>query len=302
MVSRGVRQTRRAPAASTDEAPARSPTGGSGRLYVVGTPIGNLSDITQRAVDVLKSVPIVACEDTRRSRALLSHIDAAPDRLVALHDHNETSATAHVLACLGSGDDVALIADAGTPLVSDPGFELVRRAWQAGVVVTPVPGPSAVTAAVAVSPVAMNRFCFEGFLPSRSAARGKVLTRMLASDVAVVFFETPHRMRDTLTQLVGLGAGTRSLLVCRELTKLHETTTFATVDELLNETVLDRGEFVCILSPGAEPVDRDASDAVVDVLAAELPAAQAARLAAKITGRPRSALYERAVSKRAPGE
>ncbi len=280
----------------------RTPAG-TAKLYIVATPIGNLQDITQRAVDVLKSVATVACEDTRRSRKLLSHVGAAPRRLVALHDHNETSATTAILETLEAGERVALIADAGTPLISDPGFELVRRAWQAGISVVPVPGPSAVAAAVAVSPVAVNRFHFEGFLPARAAARREVLARLLASEVAVVFFEAPHRLRDTLEDLKDLSGGGRSVLICRELTKLHETITFGTVDELLiADTVLDRGEFVCILGPALEAAPRDEGEAVVDVLSAELPAAQAARLASKITGLPRRGLYARAVSKRSPTE
>lgn len=276
----------------------RIPPPGAARLYIVATPIGNLQDITQRAVDVLKSVVTVACEDTRRSRNLLSHIGAAP-RLVALHDHNEAQATAAVLGHLEAGEDVALIADAGTPLISDPGYELVLGARRAGIDVISVPGPSAVSAAVAVSPVAVNRFRFEGFLPAKVAARREALTRLLASDVAVVFFETPHRLRDTLQDLKDLDGGERRVFVCRELTKLHETTCFATVDELLaSDTVLDRGEFVCILSPDPESSRPDDGDAVVDVLSDELPAAQAARLASRITGQPRRRLYARAVSKR----
>ena len=280
-----------------------TPPAGTPKLYIVATPIGNLQDITQRAVDVLKSVATVACEDTRRSRKLLSHLGAAPKRLMSLHDHNEASATSAVLACLHAGEDVALIADAGTPLISDPGFELVRRAWQAGIAVIPVPGASAVAAAVAISPVAVSRFHFEGFLPARTAARREVLSRLLASDVAVVFFEAPHRLRDTLEDLKDLNGGGRRVLICRELTKLHETITFGTIDELLAaDTVLDRGEFVCILSPEPEATPHDEGQAIVDVLSAELPAAQAARLASKITGLPRRRLYARAVSKRRPTE
>ena len=273
-----------------------------GRLYVVATPIGNLSDITLRAVEILKSVPIVACEDTRRSRTLLAHVGASP-QLLTLHDHNETAASAGLVERLSLGEDAALICDAGTPLVCDPGFELVRLAWRSGIVVTPVPGASAVTAAIAASPIPVNRFRFEGFLPAKPARRREALARLLASDVAVVFFEAPHRLRDTLSDLVGLGGGSRRLLLGRELTKRYETMHCAKVVELLDtSTVLDRGEFVCILAPGAPASAPAFAEAVVAVLAADLPAGQAARLAARITGRPRRELYQRALSLRAARE
>ncbi|MDE0038578.1 MAG: 16S rRNA (cytidine(1402)-2'-O)-methyltransferase [Gammaproteobacteria bacterium] len=278
-----------------------APPSRQARLYIVATPIGNLADITQRAVNVLKSVPVVACEDTRRSRVLLAHIGATPRRLVALHDHNEAPASAQIIEYLGSGQDVALITDAGTPTVSDPGFELVRLAWEAGITVTPVPGPSAVIAAVAASPIPVNRFRFEGFLPAKAAARREALGALLASDVAVVFFETPHRLRESLSDLVDLGGGDRSLLLCRELTKLHETLTVGTVADLLDSpTVMDRGEFACILTPASAPDESRSAPAVMDILAAELPPGQAARLAARITGASRGSLYERAIRAAAP--
>lgn len=265
-------------------------------LYVVATPIGNLADITLRAVDVLKTVPVVACEDTRRSRILLAHIGAAPERVVALHDHNERQASARIMADLRAGRDVALVSDAGTPTVSDPGFVLVRSAWDAGVKVITVPGASAVTAAVAASPISVNRFRFEGFVPAAATARRKALTAFLASDVAVVFFEAPHRLRATLTQLVELGGGQRPLLLCRELTKLHETLSAGTVADMVDgSTTLDKGEFVCVLGAAPEPEHRASEQLVIDVLAAELPPGQAARLAAKITGGSRRSLYGRAV-------
>ena len=266
---------------------------------MVATPIGNLADITQRAVNVLKSVPVVACEDTRRSRVLLAHIGATPARLLSLHDHNETAMSERIMAYLDAGEDVALISDAGTPTVSDPGFELVRLAWKTGVVVTPVPGPSAVLAAVAASPIPVNRFRFEGFLPAKARARREALAAILPADVAVVFFEAPHRLRETLADLADLGAGERPLLVCRELTKLHETLTVGTVDGLFDsQTVMDRGELACILAPAPESRESMPEHTVVDVLAAELPPGQAARLAAKITGASRRSLYERAIAGR----
>ena len=268
----------------------------AGRLYVVATPIGNLADITARAIDVLKSVRVVACEDTRRSRPLLAHVGAAPAHVFALHAHNEARASEQVLKHLADGDDVALLSDAGTPLVSDPGFELVRLAWRRGVAVTPVPGPSAITAALAASPIAANRFRFEGFLPAKGAGRRAALARLLRSDVPVVFFEAPRRLRTALAELVELGGGARPLLLCRELTKRFETIRWGTVTTLLAESEeLPKGEFVCILDAAEEAPPTDA-EIVLRVLAAELPAALAAKLTAKITGVHRRDLYELAIS------
>ena len=273
----------------------------AGRLYIVATPIGNLADLTARAADILKSVSVIACEDTRRTAGLLAHIGASPDRLTALHDHNETGASARLIGLLRADTDVALVADAGTPLVSDPGFELVRAAWRHGVPVTPVPGCSAIAAAVAASPIPVDRFRFEGFLPAKVAARRRTLARLLALDVATVFFEAPHRMRETLADLAELGAASRSMLICRELTKRFETLSFATVGELLDgATVLDRGEFTCVLAPAPAAATAPTAELVIETLASELAPGQAARLAAKITGRPRAELYDRAVSIR-PG-
>lgn len=271
-----------------------------GRLYVVATPIGNLSDMTPRALQTLRSVAIVACEDTRRAKTLLTRFGVAPGELVALHDHNEDAASERVLARVLAGDSAALISDAGTPLVSDPGFALVRRAWREGVGVTPVPGASAVTAAVASSPIAANRFLFEGFLPAKAEARRKRLAELLRSEVAVVFFEAPHRLPDTLKALVALGGGSRPLLLCRELTKRYETIRFATAAEHLAGMDTPRGEFCCVLEGTTAPQCRFDADDVLRALAAELPAGQAARLAARITGQPRAALFQRLLSLRQP--
>ncbi len=274
----------------------------AGRLYIVATPIGNLGDVTLRSTDILKAVPIVACEHTRRTRALLAHIGAAPGSLVRLDDHSEERATERLVAELDRGTDVALVSDAGTPLISDPGFELVRTAWRHGIPITPVPGCSAITAALAASPIPINRFRFEGFLPARPAARRDALERLLVEDAAVVFFEAPHRMRDALRDLAESGAGGRSLLICRELTKRFETLSFGTVDEILENgsIVLDRGEFTCVLAPARGSDDGGDANAeaakVVKALAAELPPAQAARLASRITGRPRAELYDLALA------
>ena len=272
----------------------------AGRLYIVATPIGNLGDLTARSIETLRDVPIIACEHTRRSGTLLAHVGATPDRLVALHAHNEEAATAGLLDELLGGKDVALVSDAGTPLVSDPGFALVRAAWGHGIPVTPVPGCSAVLAALAASPIPVNRFRFEGFLPAKRAPRRDLLKRLLDADVAIVFFEAPHRMRNTLRDLGECGAGDRSLLICRELTKRFETLSFGTVDELLNDLVVYRGEFTCVLAPAAPDPDDDSVQAdavaVLEALCKELPPAQAARLAARITGRSRTELYDVAVT------
>ena len=263
-----------------------------GRLYVVATPIGNLQDVTIRAAEVLETTPVVACEDTRRSAKLLASIGVKPGVLLALHDHNEAEASARALGYLRTGRSVALVTDAGTPLICDPGFELVRKAWAAGIGVTPVPGVSAITAALAACPIPAERFRFEGFLPAKAAARRRALADLVGADVAVVFFEAPHRLRETLADLLALGAGERPLLIGRELTKRHETIDVATVAEHLERAGSPRGEFCCVLAAAARR-PASAVDVVLEALASELPPGQAARLAARITGQSKAALYQR---------
>ena len=268
----------------------------TGCLFVVATPIGNLSDITARAVDALKNVEIVACEDTRRCRTLLRHVGAVPMELVSLHDHNETAASRRVLERLKSGSDVALVSDAGTPLLSDPGFELVRLAFDGGIRVVPVPGVSAVTAAVSASPIAANRFTFEGFLPARSQRRRELLSSMLARREATVFFEAPHRIVDTLADLLDLGAANREIVVCRELTKMFETIVHGTVASVADRIETPRGEYVCILAGSDEESPLLPGGEVLGVLLEELPPSRAARLAARLTGADRAELYRQAVA------
>lgn len=269
----------------------------AGRLYVVATPIGNLADISGRAVSVLRSVSLIACEDTRRTGRLLAHLGVSPPELAALHDHNERDVAGSVLERLEAAEDVALVSDAGTPLVSDPGFVLVREAWSRGIDVVPVPGASAITSAVSISPIPTGRFRFEGFLPARATARDAVLTRLLTADVAVVFLESPRRIRATLAAIEAHGGGMRDILLCRELTKLHESATLGVVSEFVAkpDRVREQGEFVCVLAPGpaAEP---DSASILLDALLTELAPARAARVAARITGRPRSELYALAMT------
>ena len=268
----------------------------TGCLFVVAIPIGNLSDITARAVDALKAVEIVACEDTRRCRTLLRHIGAAPGQLISLHDRNETASSRRVLEHLMAGADVALVSDAGTPLLSDPGFELVRLAFAEDIRVTPVPGVSAVTAAVSTSPIAANRFTFEGFLPPRRQRRREVLSSMLARRESTVFFEAPHRIVDTFNDLLELGAARREIVVCRELTKMFETIVHGTVASVAEAMVTPKGEFVCILDGCGDAYSPLSGEEVLRVLLEELPPSRAARVAARLTGADRSALYRRAIA------
>ena len=265
----------------------------------MATPIGNLEDITLRAVNVLKTVPIVAAEDTRRSRHLLTHLGASPERILSLHDHNESARTGVIVGILEDGSDVALVSDAGTPLVSDPGFELVRTAHAAGIEVVPIPGPSALMAAVSVSPLPVDRFFFEGFLPSRRAQRRRRLAELDDLGVSVVFFESPRRMRDTLDDLGEVLGWDREVVVAKELTKIHERIESGTVRALaeLGDGLLGKGEFVCVVPRASEGVAvlGPAVRHLMQVLCEELPPAQAARLAAKATRVQRSELYDYAM-------
>lgn len=282
--------------------------GETGSLFVVATPIGNLEDLSRRAERVLSEVAIIACEDTRRTRRLLSAIGAQRAKLIALHDHNERDQAPAIIETLLAGDDVALVSDAGTPLVSDPGFILLRAAFDAGIRLVPIPGPSAVLAAIAVSPLPVNRFLFEGFLPAKSAQRKERLRSWLGRDFATVFFETPHRVTAMLADLVALGAGDREVVVCRELTKIHEEILVAPVAALAGK-IEERGEFVVILPPlrassteATDPLPAQVpTDRLLEVLKDELPLGTAARLAARLVDRPRRELYAAMVS-RSTGE
>ena len=272
---------------------------GAGVLHVVATPIGHLDDISRRAADVLGSVAMIAAEDTRRTLKLLSALGLSAPKMLALHEHNEEQAADRVLAMLCSGGTVALVSDAGTPLLSDPGFVLVSRCFEAGIPVRPVPGPSAVAAALSVCPLPASGSRFIGFLPAREGARRKRLAGLLAGGEPVVFFEAPHRLRRTLTMLHEL-EGRRRLFVAREMTKRFETYLAGTPESLIrrmDQAEQWRGEMVCVLEGGAasraagaaDPADRQR---LMDILSAELAPAQAARLGAQILGVRKSELYD----------
>ena len=270
----------------------------AGVLYVVATPIGNLQDLSARALHVLQSVPLIAAEDTRHSKKLLAHYGIGT-RQMALHEHNERGITASLLRHLAAGEDMALVSDAGTPLISDPGFYLVRAAREANVRVVPVPGASALIAALSVAGLPSDRFLFEGFLPSKQAARQQRLQALAAVTVTLVIYESSHRICASLCDMVDCLGGSREATVARELTKTFETILHGSLDELLQRVESDadqqKGEFV-VLIHGAQARERSAVDAetlrMLEVLLAELPLKQAAGLVAKISGLSKNVLYE----------
>ena len=269
----------------------------SGTLYVVATPIGNLDDLTPRARQTLASVDLVAAEDTRHTRGLLSHIGADP-ALMALHEHNEERAVHGVIEALENGKDVALVSDAGTPLVSDPGYRLVRAAHEQAIRVVPVPGASAVTAALSVAGLPTDRFCFEGFAPSRRAARRKWLAALAAEPRTLVLYESVHRIGDCLADLVDIFGAEREAFIGRELTKLHEQCVHASLGALqrLHDEgeIVGKGEFVVVIAGTATRPSPDVdADRLVELLAAHLGPRDVARIVAELTGEKKNALYQR---------
>jgi 16S rRNA (cytidine1402-2'-O)-methyltransferase len=268
-----------------------------GRLHVVATPIGNLADLSARARAVLEGADLIAAEDTRHTAVLLKACGIRTP-LVSLHEHNESGRVPELLARLEAGASIALVSDAGTPLLSDPGYELVQRAAAAGISVHTVPGPSAVTAALSVAGLPTDRFCFEGFLPSRAAERRTALAALAHEERTLVFFEAPHRIQATLEDMaVELGDG-RQAVVARELTKAHESVYRGTLRELAARAAQDhdfsRGEITVVVhgaARGAAAVDERQLRRTVDVLSKELPPGRAAALAAQLTGASRSAAY-----------
>ena len=268
-----------------------------GRLQVVATPIGNLADLSARAREALSSADVIAAEDTRRTRVLLRAIGIAKP-LVSLHEHNESQRTPELLARLAAGETIALVSDAGTPLLSDPGLELVQRAARAGFEVHAIPGPSAITSALAVAGLPTDRFCFEGFLPSRERERRTALAALAHEPRTLVFFEAPHRILRTLADMAAeFGAG-RPAAVARELTKAHETIYRGTLQELLAraqaEENFQRGEITIVVHGATAPtagVDGQLLRRTVELLAQELPPGRVAAIAAQLTGATRAAAY-----------
>jgi 16S rRNA (cytidine1402-2'-O)-methyltransferase len=273
-------------------------------LYVVATPIGNLEDISYRAVRVLSEVDLIAAEDTRHSRLLLSHYNITTG-MQAFHEHNETQLEGRLLERIVNGEAIALISDAGTPLISDPGYRLIKAAREAGLPVYTVPGPSAITAALSVAGLPSDRFAFEGFLPSKATARKKKLEMLHTETRTLVFFESSHRIEATINDMAQVFGGQRLAAVCRELTKKFETVLRAPLDEIGQKLTEDsnqtRGEFVVIVDgyEGSEDEALSNAYAMATALMEFLPASQAARVAARLNDVPRRKVYQLLESKQA---
>ena len=265
-------------------------------LHVVATPIGNLGDLSPRAREVLADVAAVCAEDTRRSGQLLAHF-GIDTPLLALHEHNEQQLAERLVARLLAGESLALVSDAGTPLVSDPGYRLVRAARAAGVKVSPVPGPSALVAALSVAGLPSDRFTFEGFLPAKASARRERLAALAGEPRTLVFYESSHRIEESLADLRAAFGDDRPAVLARELTKLFETVLDGTLADLHARVAADadqrKGEFVLVVQGVGEDVDAKLAEGrrVHAILARQLPPSTAAKLAAEITGAPRKALY-----------
>lgn len=274
-------------------------------LYVVATPIGNLSDISARAIETLKQVDLIACEDTRHSVRLLNHLGINKP-LLSYHDHNESEQTQNLIGKLQEGVRVALISDAGTPLISDPGYQLVRQAQENDIKVIPLPGPCALIAALSASGLPSDRFVFEGFLPAKHQGRVECFEKLKHETRTLIFYESTHRIMASLEDMAAVFGGERHAVIARELTKAFETLRGAPLSELVewvNQDANQRKGEVVLLVRGAEVQDSDETrvetEKVLAVLLEELPVKQAAQLAAKITGGKKNALYQMALEMKA---
>ena len=269
-------------------------------LYIVATPIGNLSDMSQRAIDILQSVDVIAAEDTRHSGILLQHF-AITTPSISLHDHNEQQRSETLLTRLQQGESVALISDAGTPLISDPGYKFVSLVREYGIPVVPVPGCCAVITALSASGLPSDRFTFEGFLPPKQGARRQVLQLLVDESRTMIFYDTPRRLQGTLTDMVEIFGGQRQACVARELTKLHETITTQSLDELLAWVTGDsnqrKGE--CVLLVEGIKQKKDSSETeinrVLTLLLKELPVKKAAAITSSLLEVSKNTAYDMAL-------
>ncbi len=269
----------------------------SGTLFVVATPIGNLEDLTPRARQTLAEVDLIAAEDTRHTGRLLSHF-GVKTRLLALHDHNEAELAEKVVEKLLAGQSIALVSDAGTPLVSDPGYRLVQAAHIAGVSVSPIPGPSAMTAALSVAGLPTDSICFEGFLPSKKKARFDTLTGLADETRTMVFYESVHRIEGALAALSGIFGTNRLAFLGRELTKMHEQCVYGTLGEihgqLLDGLIPRKGEFVIVVGGSSEARASSLDiDRLLIELSGKLPDKEVAKAISRASGEKRNVLYKR---------
>jgi len=269
----------------------------SGTLYIVATPIGNLDDLTPRARQTLADVDLIAAEDTRHTGRLLFSIGVKTPQK-ALHDHNESRVVPTLIRALSAGKSVALVSDAGTPLVSDPGYRLVAAAHENGITVSPIPGASAVTAALSAAGLPTDRFCFEGFLPSKRTARAEFLRSVSSETRTLVFFESVHRIRDSLDDMAAILGDDRRAFVGRELSKLHEQCVQGTLASLCDAIEADeipgKGEFVVVVHGAEHEADSSIdADLLLTELTAVLPGKQAAEITARVTGQKKNAMYRR---------
>ena len=270
-------------------------------LYIVATPIGNLDDISQRALNILREVDLIAAEDTRHSQLLLNRY-GIKKTMYAYHQHNERQQAEQLLHKLESGQKIALISDAGTPLISDPGFFLVKLVSEAGIKVVPIPGPSAVLTALCASGLPCDRFYFAGFLPAKAAAREKQLATLQTMTCTLIFYAAPHRIIAVLSSMMTIFGEQRPAVVARELTKKFETFYYGTLEsikqQLEQQAEQQKGEFVILLQ-GAEPLENQANDVQLEhtlkTLLAELPLKQAVKLAANLTGLSKNKVYKTAL-------
>lgn len=269
----------------------------SGILYIVATPIGNLDDITIRALNILRQVDLIAAEDTRHSKSLLGHFGIAAS-LVSYHDFNERDAHMHLINLLLEGKNVALISDAGTPLISDPGYRLVKAAHESGIVVVPVPGPSALIAALSVAGLPTDRFVFEGYPPERQTARIRNFEALQSEKRTLIFYETPHRIEGFVRDALTVFGPDRRVTLAREMTKKFESIRYGTLNSLVSAiedaTIPLKGEFVVVIQGASDEHDDDvlAGERILRLLTQELPLKKAAALTSKITGVNKNELYQ----------
>jgi len=264
-------------------------------LYVVATPIGNLEDMTYRAVSVLKQVDYIAAEDTRHSKKLLVHygIDTP---MLSYHEHNENESSAGLISLMAQGKSIALISDAGTPLIADPGYRLVQQAREQNLAVVPIPGCSAAVAALSVSGMSTDRFCFEGFLSAKAVARRNELEALTTETRTMVFYEAPHRVAETVSMMADVLGSGRRVILGREITKHYEQfwqgTLAAAISAFDEDQIVSRGEFVIIVSGNKEQSGLYDEEVLMRLLLTELPPRKAAKLAHKLTGASKKSLYE----------